>query len=289
MKCIFSGNDTNTEEHLIPQWLQRRFDLWNQEYYLPNNTTIKYRNLKIPAEDVANQKFGEIEKNISEGIFNLDEVYLWAHKIHLGCIVRDSTLRLNIQVPDSPFMCDITALGEDIWLFQKHFDVWRKKGTTTPSPFGSVFIIDSFNEKPSFEFFHCFSSGTIGIDIGEKFILVFLWDQGDAVHLNILDDLNQVFLPRLAAYRGSDEYEYKKFMTLRIWLAESAYKVYFHRRPMSLVASDTRLIATPPLGPRTIGRGSIEELQQICHTFSIEAVVDEGGKTVGYQPYESRI
>ena len=37
-----------TDEHVIPKWVQRRFDLWNETLEMLNGTTIPYRQLIIP-------------------------------------------------------------------------------------------------------------------------------------------------------------------------------------------------------------------------------------------------
>jgi hypothetical protein len=38
-----------TREHIFPKWLQRKLELWDRELNLLNDTSIRYRNLTIPA------------------------------------------------------------------------------------------------------------------------------------------------------------------------------------------------------------------------------------------------
>ncbi|MGC2743214.1 MAG: hypothetical protein WA672_08500 [Candidatus Angelobacter sp.] len=40
--------ERNTDEHVIPKWVQQRYDLWNQRLTLLNKTEISYRQLTIP-------------------------------------------------------------------------------------------------------------------------------------------------------------------------------------------------------------------------------------------------
>ena len=49
-ECMFSGEVADSEEHVIPRWLQRRFGLWEQEVLLPNQTTFRYANAKVPVK-----------------------------------------------------------------------------------------------------------------------------------------------------------------------------------------------------------------------------------------------
>ena len=50
--CFLCGcqlNDENsTVEHVIPKWLQREFNLWDQKITLLNGTLFPYKNLTIP-------------------------------------------------------------------------------------------------------------------------------------------------------------------------------------------------------------------------------------------------
>ncbi len=77
LDCMFSGESTDNDEHVIPRWLQSRFDLWSQSVFVPNGTDVKYRYLRVPVKSAHNTTFGKIENNISKGLFDLQEVYLW--------------------------------------------------------------------------------------------------------------------------------------------------------------------------------------------------------------------
>ena len=155
MNCIFTGKDTNSTEHVFPRWLQKRFQLQNQTLIIPNGTTLKYKHHRVPADALANNRFGVIEERISRGIFDLAEVYLWALKLHIGCIYRDASLKFDIENPSSPFILDVSDFAQEVWMFQQLFDNWSNGGMTDPSPFGSVFIIDSLSPIPRFDFMHC--------------------------------------------------------------------------------------------------------------------------------------
>src|SRR5690606_38764597 len=117
--CLFSGEEANTEEHVIPMWLQRRLNLGNQTLYLPNGTRLPYKNAKIPAKDTHNSDSSLLENQISQGLYEPQELYLWAYKIHLGLIYRDATLRWDIRDPNAPTIFDRNDFQSDIFLFQR--------------------------------------------------------------------------------------------------------------------------------------------------------------------------
>jgi hypothetical protein len=99
VECIFTGKDADSSEHVIPLWLQTRFNLSEQTLIIPNGTTLKYKHHRVPADTEANNRFGVIENRISRGIFDPAEVYLWALKIHIGCVYRDASLRFDVKRP----------------------------------------------------------------------------------------------------------------------------------------------------------------------------------------------
>lgn len=90
---MFSGELADDNEHVIPRWLQRRFNLWGQEVILPNETTFRYAKAKVAVRRKHNGTFGKIETRMAEGRFSLQEAYLWALKIHIGMMWLDSRLK----------------------------------------------------------------------------------------------------------------------------------------------------------------------------------------------------
>ncbi len=92
----------HTSEHIIPEWVQRRFDLWNQSIYLSNNTWIAYRFLTIPCcEDCNKYRLGPIETLLAQAtLAGFNDVqslgskilYLWLSKIFYGILCKESLL-----------------------------------------------------------------------------------------------------------------------------------------------------------------------------------------------------
>jgi len=270
---------------VIPQWLQRRFNLQEQTVYIPNGTQLKYKHARVPADSSANAKFGEIEDRISRGILNPDEVYLWALKLHIGFIYRDSSLRFDIRDPNAPFLLDVTDFQQEVWFFQELYKNWADGGTTSPSPFGSVFVVDSLNPTPQFDFMHCLVTGAIGVDIGGKFILVFLWDQSDGAHANILDHWTKYHEPRVGAMSGQEDFTSQCYMASHVWACEAAYWMYRHRRSFSLMRTPKQITLLLPMG-RAPGKPSNEqEYRQVCRNFGLDLVKYTGEVSNVYRPF----
>lgn len=107
--CFLCGEpleDSNrTDEHVIPEWLQRRHHLWNQKLSLLNETTIPYRQLVIPCCSRCNTgALAHMEERVSRlltGPFqavNEDEEFLlfkWCSKILYGFLHKEMALRLD--------------------------------------------------------------------------------------------------------------------------------------------------------------------------------------------------
>lgn len=285
MQCLFSGSETDSKEHVVPHWLQRRFDLGEKTIIVPNGTELKYKLLVVPADRAENSKFGEIENRISQGCYNLDEVYLWALKIHIGLIFRDSSLRVNIRDPESEFILDIGSFESEITLFRILYENWKGGGKTSPLPFGSVFIFDSLLPRTEFDLFHCLTTGTVGIHIGGKFIIVFFWDQGDAMESNIEEQWTQNYLPIVEQCFDNAEKEEDGYIAHHVWACESAYWLYRNRRPINMLRFPTEIALIPPKFRQQPMPFNKEEYSQICRSFGLELVSFNGEVGNVYKPY----
>jgi len=275
--CLFSGEEPNTEEHVIPTWLQKRLNLANQTLYLPNGTRLPYKHARVPAKDEHNNKFSQIENRISQGLFDPLEVYLWAFKIHLGLIYRDTTLKWNMRDPSAPAIFEKSDFESDTFLFQHLYKAWANSGTISPNPFGSVFVIDSLTSHDQFDLIHCLLTGTVAIDIGDKFILVLLWDQGFAADSNALKMWGDFHAKNVAAIPAGPERDFQAYMVKHVWAAEVAYFAHRHSRSFSTISSDTQVvgIATGRSHPLEF---SDDEFDQVALNFGLErGLNDENG------------
>jgi hypothetical protein len=255
--------------------------------FIPNGSTLKYKYHQVPAEKTSNNLFGDIENRISQGFLDPAEIYLWALKIHIGCIYRDASLRFDIKDPSSPSILHITDFGQEAWLFRQLFDVWSHKGTTTPSPFGSVFIVESLVSPHQFDFMHCLITGVVAIDIGGKLIVAFLWDQGDATRsTNVLKQWEEWHAPRVKSLKGNPDYEANCSLAAHVWACESAYWLYRHRRPYNMIKAHNQIVLVPSVS-RTKGKPSDEsQYRQVCRNFGLELVQYNGEVNNVYRQFD---
>jgi hypothetical protein len=139
--CSFCENTADTQEHVIPEWLQRYFSLWTQRLQLWNGTDLFYRQALIPACTACNTgRFSRLEQRVQSGQATRQELYLWALKIRYGLALRDTALLLDRRNPGAGPLLDrrVATYGES---FIRH--AFRaldgKPFAFRPTPFGSVF------------------------------------------------------------------------------------------------------------------------------------------------------
>ncbi len=95
-------SENRTAEHVIPKWLQDRFDLWNEELRLSNKTSIAYRQATIPCcKDCNSGPLSRLEADVKtafEGgvaaVRSLPEerLFQWCSKLFYGLFVCENRL-----------------------------------------------------------------------------------------------------------------------------------------------------------------------------------------------------
>lgn len=104
--CLLCGRRLGTrnrsDEDVVPKWVQREFELGNQLLHLPNNTTIRYRQLRIPCcRECNNEHLSRIEQRVEQAVQSGPEavkaldplvLFLWLGKIFYGLMYRDFLL-----------------------------------------------------------------------------------------------------------------------------------------------------------------------------------------------------
>jgi hypothetical protein len=104
--CFLCGlsltDETRSDEHVFPRWLQQRHDLWNLRVALLNGTTIPYRQLRIPCCRACNNgPLSELESEVKEllgGSYRVPteaqehRLFQWCSKLLYGLLHRELTL-----------------------------------------------------------------------------------------------------------------------------------------------------------------------------------------------------
>jgi hypothetical protein len=184
-KSIKPGKDTI--EHVIPKWVQNRFDLWNVRVHLLNGTLIKYRNLVIPCCPACNnERLAKVEQAVSasvnagaDAVRDMDRVVLmqWLLKIFFGFLYREVFLPFDRTKPEAGNI----VVAEDMEQFQvlhymlqsvripTKFDAFDAFGVSVPA---SIFVFDLKEPVAPFRFDYkddvmhrcmCLRLGKVGI------------------------------------------------------------------------------------------------------------------------------
>ncbi|WP_448166827.1 hypothetical protein [Burkholderia ambifaria] len=279
MDCMFSGEDTSNEEHVLPRWMQRRFSLSDQTYTLPNGTEIPYKHAKIPVAETHNSHFGTIEDRVSRGVATPQELYLWAFKVHVGLLYRSSTLKIDIRSPDSPSFWNLDGFGQEIWLFRTLYSIWAKNGHISPNPFGTVFRMKALTPKPTFDFIHNIQSGTLFFQLGDETLFIVLYDQARAITSNMPShfEYHRKIIAGIPEHTRQDS----AHVAQRVWACEAAYFHYRSRQGLSFLATDMNFQIIPPMSWASTRESNETEYRRFCRSFGLK--LEHFGGEVGHQ------
>ena len=165
-KCFLCGGEpTNgSGEHVIPKWLQKRFNLWDSKLGLLNSSLLPYRNLRVPACTACNgEVLGKTESYVSKlsghnvadwTISDSYEVGRWMAKILLGILYKEASLLLDQRQPELGAIFPPDAMDE-MYLLHLLVQSWRKlihfSVIHTQHPFTLyVYSVSEDNEYGSF-------------------------------------------------------------------------------------------------------------------------------------------
>lgn len=173
--CARTLNDrTRSDEHVIPEWLQREHDLWNQRLVLLNHTEIPYRQLLIPCcmkcnneplaemeAEVAKLLTGAYKKPTEEQEYRL---FQWCSKILYGLLHREMILladrskKSNESVVQKGFLEDLTTFHHFMTSIKRPFRFMDF------SPY-SIFVVEALtftDPKRNFDYFDFIAMGRPG-------------------------------------------------------------------------------------------------------------------------------
>lgn len=136
-RCFLCGGEPTkgNGEHIIPKWLQKRFNLWDSKVGLLNGSLMPYRNLRVPACSVCNgEVLGKTENyvsklsadNISEwSVSDSYEVGRWMAKILVGILYKEAALLRDQRHPELGPIFPPDAMDE-MFLLHLLLQSWRK-------------------------------------------------------------------------------------------------------------------------------------------------------------------
>jgi len=141
--CVFCDQPSETKEHVVPKWLLRHFDLYNQRLLLSNQTTLTYRQAVVPACRHCNsERLAPLERRIQDNTASTRDYFLWALKITTCLSYRDATLPLDRRDPAAGTVVPADSFVETATLL-KHglLSLDRPDFRFSPDPFGSVMFL----------------------------------------------------------------------------------------------------------------------------------------------------
>lgn len=192
--CFLCGSfltqETKTDEHVIPKWVQEKFNLWDQKLILLNRTEIPYRYLYIPACVSCNCNYLQpLERKISNAVKNgyeavkeieKTDLYLWLGKIFYGIIYKELFLKYDRENPENGFITSPELLHS---YKSHHFFLQSIRVKMNFRDFfpASIFIFNlqkPNNIRAQFDFMDSLHSMFIGIRLGEIGLIAVLQDGG---------------------------------------------------------------------------------------------------------------
>lgn len=208
--CAEKLNGENaTSEHIIPKWVQNRFDIWDQSLTLLNGSKISYRYLTVPCcEDCNKYQLQPIESIISSAVLNGANsvravgnklLFLWLSKIFFGILYKELFLSTDRSSLNSKriFEPDLINEYESLMFFLQEA---RGKIETVDFCPGSIFVFNTKtpeNTKLQWDFCDNIDFWVIGLRMGSVGIIAALGDGGAQNLVNSMDHLSDYYLNSL--------------------------------------------------------------------------------------------
>lgn len=186
-RCFLCGEDlteeSSSEEHIFPKWLQHKFDLWNQSLIIENETLIQYRLLTIPCCKTCNnthlsrmeERFRYLFDNNFQNLNAEDEkvIFQWTAKLLYGSVYKELSLLLDRKNPSyGKIMSPETVEGySTLHLFLQSIRIPTK--FEEPYPW-SIFIFKY--EDDDFHYTNDYNSFCLSIQLGKVGIVIVFED-----------------------------------------------------------------------------------------------------------------
>lgn len=173
--CFICGRNSDTVEHVIPKWLQHRYNLWNEYISIPNGTSIPYRKLLVPScKKCNNEVYGQLENRVSSGSASESDIWKWANKIHYSLCYKDRFFEWDRKNPKYK-IGDVISQNDPLERDRHFLHCVSGDFKTDPDPFGSVFKFN-FGTTVEFALAHIIHSNSLSICLGDVGYVVFVTD-----------------------------------------------------------------------------------------------------------------
>lgn len=213
--CFLCGTtldlERDTDEHVIPKWIQQRFDLWNQKLTLLNGTEIPHKQLTIPSCATCNNvHLGKIEREMQgacdAGIAALRAVhpltiFVWTGKIVYGLLYREHLLQWNRRAPEEGPIVPKEML-ERFRLHHQFLQAARIPIDFLPALPASIFVFETMEPSDrhlGFDYWDDLDALSLSVRIGKVGIVACLQDGGAVASCfqDLYSDFEQLALHRI--------------------------------------------------------------------------------------------
>jgi hypothetical protein len=234
-----------TDEHVLPKWLQRRFELHSgSTLRLLNETSLRYPDARIPCCRTCNNEWlSRAEKRVMaafeagyDAVVDLDPdlLFAWLAKIFYGVLYREALLRRDRASGDEQAIVSPEGLAE-MAMFRMLLQ-WFRDGARWSTPPGSVWVYRSQTADDighNFDYADNVSLECIGMRIGSTAVVAALRDWGlmreQRPHrLTIVEDLELHPIQFREVYATVVDYEWRRQF-------DSCYTALFSDEPTPMV------------------------------------------------------
>lgn len=190
------------DEHVIPDWLLKRFKLHDKKITLPNLTKIQYSKYKVPCCIDCNSELGrhfekpiqqlfsmpydEMVAEIKQNPEKMELVYRWLCLIYFKTHLKDTTLRAHLDKRHTNEVIGDTYTWEDFHhvhcLIRSHYT----GAILEPEVYGSVYvnrIVEHEEDEEKFDYIDNPWTKGVMVQIGEFAIACMIDDSTAAASL----------------------------------------------------------------------------------------------------------
>lgn len=187
--CGIKKSDAEfNDEHVIPRWVLKRYNLFDKEITLANDKQFKYGNYKIPCCKNCNSFLGKtIENKIADGFgksiddsiefFNKNRklVFIWVCLLYIKTHLRDKTFKFDYQSDRK--IGDVYNWNELHHIHCMARSIYTNI-TIEESVYGSMFIYpcSDFIYGEKYDYIDLYETGTVLLRLGDFFIICVIGD-----------------------------------------------------------------------------------------------------------------
>jgi hypothetical protein len=180
----------DTDEHVIPKWIQQRYRLWDRKLTLLNHTTIPYRQLTIPCCSTCNNEcLGKIELQVQKAFDTSARavralppltLFIWAGKILYGLLYREHLLSRNRRAKEQGPIVSAAQLRQ-FRLHHQFLQAARVPFDFSPELPASLFVYETMepsNRNMGFAYWDSVTGLGLSIRVGKVGLVACLQDGG---------------------------------------------------------------------------------------------------------------